>query len=87
MTKSAKSSKKKTKMGRPIGSTKFEKDDFIEIAIDAYKHALKYYKHPTQKEVASELRISRATFCRYLNKYISWNDIKGSAQWEALRKR
>lgn len=69
--------------GRPLGSTIYEKDEFIKKAKAAYKRFLKRSKHPSQKEIAGKLGISRATFCRYLVKYTSWNDIRKEAQAEA----
>jgi DNA-binding MurR/RpiR family transcriptional regulator len=66
--------------GRPIGSTIYEKDEFIKKAKAAYKGFLKRSKHPSQKDIAGKLGISRATFCRYLVKYTSWSEIRNRAQ-------
>ena len=68
--------------GRPLGSTLYEKDQFIKKAKTAYKGFLKRGKHPSQEGIAAKLGISRATFCRYLVKYSSWTDIRNDAQSE-----
>lgn len=80
--KIAKTTNKPSETGRPIGSTIYEKDEFIKKAKAAYKGFLKRSKKPSQKDVAGKLGISRATFCRYLAKYTSWTDIRDSAQSE-----
>jgi len=87
MPRKVKISKKKTKTGRPVGSTIFTKDDFIDRAQSAYEDALRNNRHLSQEDVATILSISRATFCRYLKKYSSWEEIKGDAQWEVLTSR
>ena len=62
--------------GRPLGSTIYEKDEFIKKAKATYKGFLKRRKRPNQEDIARKLGISRATFCRYLVKYSSWSDIR-----------
>ena len=80
--KNAKTTNKPADTGRPIGSTIYEKDEFIKKAKAAYKGFLKRSKNPSQEDIAGKLGISRATFCRYLVKYTSWTDIRNGAQSE-----
>jgi predicted DNA-binding protein (UPF0251 family) len=78
--KKAKTINQPAATGRPLGSTIYEKDEFIKKAKAAYKGFLKRNKNPSQKDVAEKLGISRATFCRYLVKYTSWTDIRSDVQ-------
>ena len=80
--KNAKTIRNPLETGRPLGSTIYEKDEFIKKAKAAYKAFLKRGKHPSQEKIAGKLGISRATFCRYLVKYTSWTDIHNEAQSE-----
>jgi hypothetical protein len=66
--------------GRPAGSTIYGKDEFIKKAKAAYARALKRGKRPSQGVIAGKLGISRATFCRYLQKYIAWSEIREDAR-------
>ena len=80
--KTAKATTKPSETGRPLGSTIYEKDEFIKKAKAAYKGFLKRGKNPNQEAIAVKLGISRATFYRYLAKYTSWSDIRNAAQSE-----
>ena len=80
--KTAKATTKPSDTGRPLGSTIYEKDEFIKKAKAAYKGFLKRGKNPSPKDIAGKLGISRATFYRYLAKYTSWIDIQNEAQSE-----
>ena len=80
--KTAKASTKPSGTGRPLGSTIYEKDEFIKKAKTAYKAFLKRNKNPSQTDIAAKLGISRSTFYRYLTKYTSWTDIGKDAQSE-----
>ena len=80
--KKAKTTNKPSGTGRPLGSTIYEKDEFIKKAKAAYKGFLKRSKRPSQEDIAGKLGISRATFCRYLVKYTSWSNIYNDAQSE-----
>jgi uncharacterized protein YqfB (UPF0267 family) len=70
--------KKVAKRGRPSGSTIFNRQSFLEHAIEAYRKTMnRREKHPSQYDVAEELLIARATLNRYLNTFgVSWSDIK-----------
>ena len=81
--RTAKETTKPSGTGRPLGSTIYEKDEFIKKAKTAYKAFLKRNKNPSQTDIAAKLGISRATFYRYLAKYTSWTDIGKDAQSEA----
>ena len=80
--KKPKTTNKPSGTGRPLGSTIYEKDEFIKKAKTAYKGFFKRSKRPNQEDIARKLGISRATFCRYLVKYTSWTDIRNGAQPE-----
>ncbi len=80
--KTAKATTKPSQTGRPLGSTIYEKDEFIKKAKAAYKGFLKRNKNPSIKDIAGKLGISRATFYRYLAKYTSWSDIRNNVQSE-----
>lgn len=64
--------------GRPVGSTLFNRESFLQHAIEAYRKIMsRHEKHPAQYDVAAELLIARATLNRYLVSYsISWGDIR-----------
>jgi hypothetical protein len=75
-------SKENSRLGRPVGSTIFTSDSFLEHAIKAYRKraSKKNDNRPTQDEVAQSLGIGRATFNRYFNSFgISWAQIRRDA--------
>lgn len=78
--KKAKAHLKTTQTGRPAGSTIYNQEQFIRKAQAAYARSLKRGKQPSQEVIAEKLGISRATFCRYLQKYTSWSDIRRDVQ-------
>ncbi len=80
--KKAKTTNKPSKTGRPLGSTIYKQDEFNKKAKAAYKGFLKRNKKPSQTDIAAKLGISRATFCRYLVKYTSWNNLQNAGQPE-----
>jgi DNA invertase Pin-like site-specific DNA recombinase len=62
--------------GRPAGSTIYDRKEFIKKAKAAYARALKRGKPPSREVIARKLGISRATLYRYLQKYVSWSEIR-----------
>ena len=67
-----------TKKGRPFDSGKFDEESFTELVERAYADLSYHYKHTTKKDISSHLGITRATLCRYLNKYISWREVRNN---------
>ena len=52
--KTAKTTNNPVETGRPIGSTIYEKDEFIKKAKAAYKGFLKRNKNPSQTDMAGK---------------------------------
>ena len=78
--KKVKAPLKTIQTGRPSGSTIYNQEEFIKKVKAAYERSLKRGKQPSQEVIAEKLGISRATFCRYLQMYISWSDIRQDIQ-------
>jgi hypothetical protein len=80
---------KTTKLGRPEGSTYLDRDLFLERSVAVYRELLSRMERPTQYDVAEGIRVSRATFNRYLKAYgVTWMQIRKSPMqesWESER--
>lgn len=70
-------SEKKAKRGRPIGSTVFDRDSFLNHAVEVYARFIcDGFKRPTQYDVGEKLGIVRHTIMRYLKREgMTWNQI------------